>query len=199
MRSRDYTRACPDSGCHILGVHSLQQGDLPVFEGLLAHCALSKGGFVKSLTFDHTQTFTNCSRGPLGLPDVRLGGSGGSTSSLGLPSGSAAPAARGLTFATINAETLETAAKDADFPVPSEAIIDKVRNPGDRRNIIYMFEVQKGARVPLCPPALLCTNTPRSSTCLKSILLAAGALHCEQPEHGKSGGEGKRAEGAAAA
>ena len=66
-------------------------------------------------------------RGALGLPDVsRLGGSGGSASSLGLPSGSAAPAARGLTFATINAETLETAAKDADFPVPSEAIIDKV-------------------------------------------------------------------------
>jgi len=65
-------------------------------------------------------------RGALGLPDVRLGGSGGSTSSLGLPSGGAAPAARGLTFATINAETLETAAKDADFPVPSEAIIDKV-------------------------------------------------------------------------
>jgi hypothetical protein len=54
-------------------------------------------------------------------------GSGNSTSSLGLPSGGAAPAARGLTFATINAETLETAAKDADFPVPSEAIIDKVR------------------------------------------------------------------------
>lgn len=69
-----------------------------------------------------------CNRGALGLPEVSLRGmgSGGSASSLGLPSGSAAPAARGLTFATINAETLETAAKDADFPVPSEAIIDKV-------------------------------------------------------------------------
>ncbi len=63
-------------------------------------------------------------RGALGLPEVRLN-SGGSTSSLGLPS-SAAPAARGLTFATINAETLETAARDADFPVPAEDVIDKV-------------------------------------------------------------------------
>lgn len=64
-------------------------------------------------------------RGALGLPEVRLS-SGGSTSSLGLPS-SAAPSARGLTFATINAETLETAARDADFPVPAEEVIDKVR------------------------------------------------------------------------
>lgn len=53
------------------------------------------------------------------------GGSGASASSLGLPS-TAPSTARGLTFATINAETLEAAARDADFPVPGQDVIDQV-------------------------------------------------------------------------
>lgn len=66
------------------------------------------------------------SRSALGLAAGHpAGGSGASASSLGLPS-TAPSTVRGLTFATINAETLETAARDADFPVPGQDVIDQV-------------------------------------------------------------------------